>query len=670
MTKMSKKDRNKKRRKAAEKRDDKIVPNMESVTGILNVATGGFGFVIPEKGGDDIFIPPKRISGAMTGDKVEVALTSDPFGKEKGRGPVGKILKILRRDRNSIVGELISGHKISPLNRKLVNDIAITGSLCGAKRGDWVEVTLKAHSKDFIVERRQKDNLQEGVVATVIGKAGTIKGDLQAIIKEYKLPLPYTDIQNNDADKLESEKIKRVDLTKLFTLTIDPLDAKDFDDAISYKQGENENEVEIGIHIADVAAWIQPGSKWDKLAKDRAFTSYLPGMTLPMLPKALTRKISLTADEIVPAHSLILIIDKITGKINKVKERCHSNIFVNKRLTYSEVQYAIDGKKPSDWTKEFLSSVMDLVELTRVMRAYRKKSEKFLELDTAEIHVMFDDELDEIIGVKAKTQRESEKLVEECMLAANSEIAKELIEKNTPGLYRTHEEPAPEKLEEFAAFMASTFGRSPGDLTSRVACNHFLKSLKDDEAKQVILSKFLQSLPRATYLEKVEMHYGLGKGRYSHFTSPIRRYADLLVHQQLWTKEFGGKVRTTPTIAKFATDIANKEKNNDEAYFAANDRMKLHYLQKLIDTKEIDIMEGSVTKIMSRGLLVDLKGLALYGFVPIETLKGDFRVQDGRLVATQSHKAYKLGDKMSLLLNKIDFIKGSAIFSPFEEKEK
>ncbi len=667
MAKLSKKKRNKKRKDAALAREEKINKNQELVIGILSVATGGFGFVVPENGGDDIFIPPKRIGGAMTGDKVEVALTSDPFGGEKGRGPVGKIAKILHRDRNKVVGELISGHKVSPLNRNLVEDIAINGSLCGAKRGDWVEVALNEHGDDLEVARRKRDSLQEGSIASVIGPSGTIKGDLQAIIKEYDLPLPYTEVQDKEADKLEPENVRRVDLTNLFTLTIDPLDAKDFDDAISIKQRKCSDEVEIGIHIADVAAWIPQGSKWDKLAKDRAFTSYLPGMTLPMLPKALTRKISLTADEPVPAHSLILIVDKITGAIKKVKQRCHSKIMVNKRLTYSEVQYAIDGNINNEWTKKFRDNVMALVDITRLMRAYRKKKEHFLELETAEIRVLFDDDLDEIIGVRSKVQRESEKVVEECMLAANSEVAKELIEQSVPGLYRIHEEPAPEKLEEFAAFMVSTFGKSPGDLTSRVACNNFLTHLEDDDSKQVILSKFLQSLPRATYLEKVEMHYGLGKGRYSHFTSPIRRYSDLLVHQQLWVKEFGGKVRSTPTLAKFASDIANKEKNNDEAYFAANDRMKLHYLQKLIDTKEIDVMEGTIAKIISRGILVNLSGLGLYGFVPMETLNDDFNRTELKLVSLNGKKEYKIGDKMSLMLDKIDFVKGSAIFSPYKE---
>lgn len=667
--------RNEKGREDNDRDEGKKGLRGDRIPGVISTTRSGFGFFAPdkkEKGQGDIFIPAKYMRDVLSGDRVEIVLKQDRYkDRSDDRGPVGKIVKILERDRKTVVGELLSGKQIRPLDKKISSNINVNGSLQGAKRGDWVKLDLKENADMNSGRTRfQRDEIiHSGSVSDVIGQVGTIQGDLAAIIAEYDLQPPYNEAQNAEAAILESVDINREDMCDMFTLTIDPVDAKDFDDAISVQETDNPDELLLGVHIADVAAWIRPESKWDLWAKDRCFTSYLPGKTLPMLPKPLTKLISLTAGEPVPAHTVLMRVDINTGEIVKVVRRCHSKILVNKRLNYDEVQEHIDGKTPKDWDAEFAKKVGQFVELTRRMREYRKKKEQFLVLATVDIHVMYDDEKNEIIGMAKKVQREADQAVEECMLAANSKVAEEILSSQIPGVFRIHDEPDAAKLQEFATFMNETFGKNPGDLTTRKSCNHFLENLPDDQNRGIILSNFLRSLPRATYKEEVDDHYGLGKEKYLHFTSPIRRYSDLTVHQQLWAKEFDEPVRKKSQMESVSSLISKKEKNNDEAYFAANDRMKLHYLQKQLDEHKMDEMEVVVSKITGQGLMIDITDIGLYGLIPTEILEGDFVKTGNKLVNKRTRFEYKCGDMMKVMLDRIDFIKGLALFSPVKRKK-
>lgn len=645
------------RRKAERNRSKKIIPEL---TGTIAITPSGFGFVTPDDdSSQDIFIPPRFIGGAMHGDTVSIAML--PLRREdiaEGRKEAGRVVEIVKRAKTALVGEVITGHRIRPLNRKYPEDIKIAGSLCGAKRGDWVKVEL-------IQAENRPGDARRGAIRENIGKAGEIKGDLDAVCSEYDLPDPYSAAENEEAITLLPADIKREDLRELFCVTIDPEDAKDFDDAISLAPGKEENEVEVGVHIADVAAWIRPSSKWDIEARRRSFTAYLPGRTLPMLPKSLTKNISLTEGVDSLAHTVILTVHKNSGRIIKSR-RCHSTVKITKRLTFNQVQDFIDTGKAEDWDAGFAEKIRALVDLTRAMREHRRKTEKFLEMATTEIRVLCDDETNVISGLVRKVQREADQLVEDCMLAANTEVAKELIERKIPGMFRVHPEPEQEKVFEFSEFVASAFGFYPGDLTSRTACNEFLKSLPDDPRKQIILGAFLRSLPRAFYQEKPELHFGLGKERYSHFTSPIRRYPDLVVHQQLWADEKNERLRSNKKIEKLAVDCSEKENTVDEAYFTANDRLKLRYLQEQLDGGGDNLHEGMIAKVFAAGLLVDIQDLGIYGFVPIEKLRGRFRYdrEENRMSDYYLQKSYKVGDYVYLQLSAIDFIKGNAIFQP------
>ncbi|MFA7229685.1 MAG: RNB domain-containing ribonuclease, partial [Victivallaceae bacterium] len=581
-----------KTRKASRKHSTAVV----AARGIISITPGGFGFVKPyqteesEEKIQDIFIPPHFLNSSMNGDEVDVALLEERAeDKRDDRGPAGRVVEIIKRAHETIVGELIAGHKVRPLNKRISQDIEVSGSLNGAKRGEWVEIKLLHHQDD-------SSGIKRGAIVDKMGVAGEIANDLDAVCKEFSLMSPYTAEQNEDAAKVEPQDIRREDFRKLFCATIDPHDAKDFDDAISIMPGKDENEVELGVHIADVAAWITCGSELDQEALKRGFTSYLPGRTLPMLPKVLTAKISLTPDGDSLAHSVIMTVHKQSGRILSSR-RTHSFIQVKKRLTFGEVQSFIDtGDLCEGWDREFAGKIGELVELTRNMREYRRRNEKFLEMSIPEVRVVCDEKENRIIGIERKEQREADQLVEECMLAANTEVAKELIERAIPGMYRVHPTPDPEKIAEFSVMAEESFGIVPGDLTSRIACNEFLDSLPDDPRKPALLGAFLRSLPRAYYLENSELHFGLGKGRYSHFTSPIRRYPDLIVHQQLWSADCNRRLKSKKTMAQVAADCSQKEQNNDDAYYTASDRLKLRYLdQQLVDGKE-NLHEGIIAK--------------------------------------------------------------------------
>ncbi len=631
------------------------------LTGTISATAAGFGFFKadvenPNQRAEEIFIPVKYMSNAMDGDRVKVAILPPRPGTDDAlKGPAGKIVDIIERKHTKLVAEVIPGNFVRPLNRKINFDFEIArGFKNKAKKGEWVEVEL-AHNNSF-------RDISAKVIRT-IGESGTIQGDLDAVVAEYGLAAPYTDEENAAASAIVPREIEREDFTKEWTVTIDPVDAKDFDDAISMKIHRGGKVAEIGVHIADVAAYITPKSDFDKAAFKRGFTAYLPGRTLPMLPKDLTAKISLQANQQSLAHSVILTVDTKTGKILEGR-RCHTLINVDRRLDYDTVQSFLDDPKnpPANWNKDFCTKIAKLTDITQKMRSHRQQIEKFIDLPLPEVRVLCDENADKITGLVTKEQRPADFAVEECMLAANSWIGEMLTEKNIPGLFRVHPLPDSEKVLDFSEMIAATFGFYPGDLTSREACNAFIEKLPDDEKKPIILGLFLRSLPRAFYQASPDLHFGLGKGRYTHFTSPIRRYTDLAVHQQLWNYDTNQRLKPKDTFAKLGLDLSAKEENNDNAYYAASDRLKLRYLQELLEKSSLNFYEGIISKITAVGLTVDIAELGFSGFVRIEDLPGDFyRTADG-LRAERGSRKFKIGDYVPLRLYEVDFVRGAAYF--------
>ncbi|MBO5959071.1 MAG: RNB domain-containing ribonuclease, partial [Lentisphaeria bacterium] len=395
-------------------------------------ANGGFGFAVPldqKKITQDIFIPPAYTGNAIDGDIVLVRIRKERSGKrfrEENRGPVGEIAEVIEHGRKNIVAQLTGKYSACPMDKHLPEEITVNTLPKGAKTGDWVKLSLLNTGK-----KRTKNLYAEGTER--IGRAGTVAADLKAIAAEFDLQdNAYTEKQNTAAGKLEPLAIKRVRLTKPWTITIDPADAHDFDDAISLAPGKTKEEVLLGVHIADVAAYIQPGSTFDKEAAKRCFSAYIPGMFLPMLPKALTQKMSLREGVDSPAHTILFTVDKKSGKIRKT-ERFHSVVRIKKRLDYGTVQNFLDDPKsaPVDWTATFKKNLKLLTETVRAIRQNRREQEQFLDMPLPEIRVLCDEKTKRITGIQRKEPSEADALVEECMLAANSAVAEELIAKQT-----------------------------------------------------------------------------------------------------------------------------------------------------------------------------------------------------------------------------------------------
>ena len=657
-----KKSRKKRLRRIAERIVDRHRRRQQQgeITGVIRMTVSGFGFVTPDSEkfpeiDGDVFIPAKHINGAIDGDQVQVALLPPRRGYpgEAEKGPSGKIIAVLERGRQEFVGELLAGAVLRPLDARLPDDLILTGSRKGAKRGDWVRVKF------------DEDQEHTGHIVGVIGKAGIVASDLDAVMTEFDLPPAYTEKEEDIAMKLEARDIERIDCTDRFVLTIDPADAKDFDDALSLESSPQKECVVLGVHIADVAAWVPPKSKVDEWACERAFSCYLPGRTLPMLPKRLTAKISLQQDQISRANSVFLTVNTKTGEVVS-GVRKHTFIKVARRLDYDTVQTFHDtGKAPGSWDKNLCTQLKKLLKLTMLMRRFREENEKFIDLPLPEVRVICDEVNNVVEGLKVKTARESEFMVEEAMLAANQFVGAELLAKNVAGIYRTHAIPEPEKTYEFADLMYESFNLSSGDISNRDVCRQFIASLPDDGRKNVILNLLLRAMPRAVYQVHPEIHFALGKSRYCHFTSPIRRYTDLIVHQQLWNSDCAIRTRSSRTIERVALWCTSQEEINDNAYFAASDRMKLRYLSEEFARDASRIYEGIITKVLNNGFQVDVSELGIYGFVKKERLRGNYqRRRTYRLDAEESKSSCKVGNYIYLRLDSIDFARGCANFSP------
>ena len=609
----------------------------ELCTGTFSSSRNGFGFVTTET--EEIFIPAKSVNGAISGDlvSVEVISRSNPLGCE------GKIEAILERTKKYFTGVIYDPYTVKPMDPGLP-EIRLSGGMKGAKRGDWVRVRLLENGSKF-TERLK------GTVESHLGRGATLSGDLEAVVSEYGLPEPYSPEMESFAAKLQPLEIKRRDLTHEFTVTIDPSNAKDFDDAISIR--EDKRFWYIGVHIADVATWVRPGTKLDKAAFSRGFSSYIPTMFRPMLPVSLTRKISLRQGEESPAHTVILKVAKSDGSV-KGAERFHSTVRVDVRLDYDSVQKFIEtGKSPKQWGSRLKRYLPILKEAAEKMRSYRQKTEEFLSMEISEAVIECDENKEIVTDLRQRTQRESEQLVEECMLAANSAVAEEILKLGIAGLFRIHDEPDCGKLAEFSVFAETILKHRTGDLSNRKNLCRFLEDLPDDHTKMVILSSLLRALQRACYSAEPSIHYGLGKNRYSHFTSPIRRYADLFLHQQLMMHDLKKRTISGKKAEAVSGILLKLEKRNDDAYFAAVDRLKLHYLKQLISNQSGTMFEAVVVKINAHGMICDIPEFGVRGFVPIH-----------KFTTIMHRRPPKSGNLIFLYIDNLDFRNGSAYFRP------
>src|SRR5881296_2573116 len=499
------------------------------VAGKLSIHQVGYGFLTPETtGGPDVFIAAENIGTAMHGDRVVARISRDtPDDRIKGRRE-GRVIRILERAHDTIVGTLQQSRNfyyVVPDDPRFVHDIYVHPERdqqpgTSANVGDKVVVRLEPWESRHVNP--------EGEIIEVLGPASAPGIDMLSIIRKYHLPAEFPNDVLDQAERI-SEEIGarqldgREDLRNEFIVTIDPDDARDFDDAIQVEK--TNTGWRLGVHIADVAGYVEPGRALDREARRRGNSVYLPDRVIPMLPERLSNGVcSLNPGVDRLTHSVFIHFDK-HGKTTSARF-ARSVIRSAHRLTYKQA-YAILTSPPRDQLGKRLHTAWELASLLRRKRFQHGA----LDLDFPEVKVWVDKR-----GHPVKLERvendESHQLIEEFMLAANEAVARELKNRSVPTIYRVHENPDPEKLAEYRE-LALSYQYLVGDLTQRREIQKLLAATKGKPEEQALKIGLLKSLKRARYFSQPLGHYGLAKANYLHFTSPIRRYADLVVHRAL-----------------------------------------------------------------------------------------------------------------------------------------
>lgn len=631
------------------------------IRGKLQKTRQGFGFVIVKELEQDIFVAPKFLGTAVDGDTVEVSLFAP--GKKQRDGdarPEGEIVKIIERGRSSLVGTLQKSHSVYvvvPDDSAIGTDVVVAKEdLGGAHAGEKVVVEIGTWGQSHLSP--------EGRVVEVLGRAGEVDAEMKSVIHEFRLPLTFPkDVINEaeqfDADIPREEINRRLDFRKRICVTIDPEDAKDFDDAISLESLPDGN-VRVGVHIADVSYYVREGSALDREALARGTSVYLPSMVIPMLPENLSNVIcSLRPGVDRLAYSVFM--DITPRGVVKSYEIRESVIRSSRRFTYEEVEEILNGQQRGDVSSEILDSLLEMHKLSQVLTAKRKQKGS-IDFDTAEAKFRFD-ERGKPIEIVKKVRLFSHRLVEEFMLLANKVIAKHigLAKKEAaakPFLYRIHDSPNPERLRDLSVFVEK-FGfklDTSSGISSRVL-QTLLDQVRGTEVENVINEVALRSMAKAIYSDRNIGHFGLGFDYYSHFTSPIRRYPDLVIHRLL--KEYDSGVSTerrqnlTRVLPEIAEQASIRERTAVDAERAAIKVMQVEYMKRHIG----DEFEAVISGVMQFGVFVELNDLLTQGMIHVRDLDDDYYVYDDKkyaLLGKRTGRELRLGDKVNVKVVRVN----------------
>jgi ribonuclease R len=640
------------------------------VTGTLHVHQSGFAFLPREKPGEqDLYISAENTGTAMHGDKVVARITRDDrYARAKGRDRAeGRIIRILERAHDSIVGTLEQSKNffyVVPDDPRIVHNVYVQVPPQPPlpkipQRGDKVVVRLEPWESRHVNP--------EGQIIEVLGPSSAPGVDMLSIIRKYHLPTEFPKEVVDEAHQIPetvSEEMfaGREDLRGKFIVTIDPDDARDFDDAIDVERIPG-GGWRLGVHIADVAAYVKPGGALDREAYKRGNSVYLPDRVIPMLPERLSNGVcSLNPAVNRLTHSVFLEFSK-DGR-TKTARFGRTVIRSARRLTYREA-YAILKAPPNDQLGERLHVAWELASLLRKNR-FRDGS---LDLDFPEVKVRLDEE-----GKPMQLERiendESHQLVEEFMLAANEAVARELKNKMIPTVYRVHEDPDPQRLAEYRELILS-YGYKVGDVTNRKELQRLLASLTGKPEEQALKIGLLKSLKRARYAPQPLGHYGLAKTNYTHFTSPIRRYADLVVHRGLAEVEQSRRARTEGQISAIAEHISDTERVAADAEMDGVKMKKLEFFQRQLDARDPQVFRAIVLEVKNFGLLVELPDVLLTGLVHVSSLTDDFYAFDSarrQLIGRQSRRRFAVGDQLRVFVARVDVFKRQVDFAIADER--
>ena len=614
------------------------------MTGRFVRKNNGKNSFIPDDGGDPIFIAERNSAHAMNNDRVRIAY----YARRRGKTAEGEVLEILERANDSFVGtlEVTKGYAfLLTENRTLANDIFIPkDKLKGGRTGDKAVVK--------IIEWPDKAKNPIGQVIDILGRAGDNNTEMHAILAEFGLPYSYPENVEAAADKIPDaipaeEIAKREDFRRVTTFTIDPKDAKDFDDALSIRSLGG-GLWEVGVHIADVTHYVKEGTVIDKEAERRATSVYLVDRTIPILPERLCNLLcSLRPDEEKLAYSVIFQMnDKAEVQASRI---VHTVIKSDRRFTYEEAQQVIETGE-GDYKYE-------LLELDRLAKQLRERRMAGGALEFDRVEVKFEiDEKGKPLRVYFKESKDANKLVEEFMLLANRTVA-EAIGKVPKGKkakvfpYRIHDLPDPTKLDTLAQFIAR-FGyklRTAGnrnDLSKSI--NRMLDDVKGKKEQNLIETVSIRAMQKACYSTHNIGHYGLGFEYYTHFTSPIRRYPDMMVHRLL-TKYLDEHGRT---VSEKKYEALCQHSSAMEQLAAQAERASIKYKQVEFMQEHVgQVYDGVISGVTEWGLYVELNENKCEGMIPIRDLDDDYYEYDEKnycLRGRRKKHVYNLGDAVSI----------------------
>lgn len=619
------------------------------ITGKMDRNERGFGFLIPDDPNlDDIFIPPGRLKGAMSDDRIEVEVRKEKGGKKK----VGHVVAILERGVKTLIGTV----KISPEKTVVIPDSVRLGEPLRVpdqyensrvEDGQLVEVEIESY------------NPLEGIIIEVLGDPDDPAVDELVILKKYGLKFEFPDPVERAAEELpetvpEDALSGREDLTDLTVVTIDPYDAKDLDDAVSVEKCDD-GRYRVGVHITDVDHFIPKGSVLDREARERGTSTYLADKVVPMFPTAFSNGVgSLDQDVIRLTVSVFLTVTE-EGQVED-EDFTIGYINVDRRLSYEQVDQFLDPEASTpDKVKPVRDTLEQMIGLSQNMRS-RRIGRGSLDFDLPEVSLKCQEgEVEEIIHVE---HTESHQAIEEFMIAANEAVARELRDQKVPTLYRIHEPPAEEDVESFSKFVKGLgYTLSVKTNVHPGSFQQILGQSRDRPEEKVIAWNMLRSMQKARYSPDNMGHFGLASECYTHYTSPIRRYPDLTVHRALKSLIRHGsmpseqKQKRKEELPELATHTSDQEQNATEAERESTQVKLLRYMEDKVGEE----MEGYVSSVLSFGCFVQLQN-TLEGLVHVSTLNDYyvFSEEDYTLIGERSGNVIHIGDHVRVQVTRVD----------------